>query len=176
MDALGTAPDVDDERTDSFVIFQLGAESYAIEVARVREVLDAGNLTSVPGAAAALRGLYNLRGQVVPVWSLRVPFQLTDDVALGRAPSVLMVETGESANTGLAGLLVDRVSDVLEFLPEQVQQPPSFGLAGGSGFVRGLIQHQDRFLLVLDVNRVLATLTQTTSATRESQLARPDLV
>jgi purine-binding chemotaxis protein CheW len=148
----------DHEMTESYVVLQLGTESYALEVTRVREVLDVAALTRVPGGMRALVGLYNLRGHVVPVWNLRVPFHLNDDSLNERAPSVLMVEPDASHPSRVAGLLVDRVSDVLEFAPGDIQPAPSLGLGGGSAFVRGLIRHQDRFLLVLDLDRVFAAI------------------
>jgi purine-binding chemotaxis protein CheW len=151
----------DRERAESYVVFQLGPESYALEVGRVREVLDVSALTRVPGGSRALVGLYNLRGHVVPVWDLHVPFRL-DDAPAGRerAPCVLMVEPDAGQPSRLAGLLVDRVSDVLDFAPEDLQPTPSLGLGGGSVFVRALIKHQDRFLLVLDLDRVFASLAE----------------
>jgi purine-binding chemotaxis protein CheW len=106
----------------------------------------------------ALMGLYNLRGHVVPVWNLRIPFHLGDDMVQERAPSVLMVEPDPAQPSRVAGLLVDRVSDVLDFAPGDIQPAPTLGLGGGSKFVRGLIRHQDRFLLVLDLDRVFAAL------------------
>lgn len=146
------------ERTQSFVIFRLGGEDYALEVMRVQEVLDMGALTKVPGGPNWLRGVLNLRGHVVPVWDLRIPFDLPVDPTPHRAPSVLMVETRSGQDIRVTGLLVDRVSDVLDFAPEEVQPSPPLGLGKASPFVRGLIRHQDGFLLVLDVDRVFTAL------------------
>lgn len=165
MEPLTNEPDAETSGTESYVVFQLAGESYALAVARVHEVLDATALTQVPGSPKALRGLFNLRGHVVPVWSLRATFQLSEDDPGGSSavtPCVLMVEAGSGqAPAGrVAGLLVDRVSDVLESPPEDLQAAPSLGLGGGSAFVSGLIRHQDRFLLVLDLDRVLAALAQ----------------
>ena len=148
----------DHERSESYVVLQLGTESYALEVARVREVLDVAALTRVPGGMKSLVGLYNLRGHVVPVWDLRIPFHLAEESLQDRAPSVLMVEPDAANPSRVAGLLVDRVSDVLDFAPGEIQPAPSLGLGGGSAFVRGLIRHQERFLLVLDLDRVFASL------------------
>jgi len=161
MEAIGVEDEVDHERAESFVVFQLGGESYALEVARVREVLDQGALTRVPGGSRSLRGLFNLRGHVVPVWNLRVPFGLGDDreaAAAGPAPCVLMVEPDATQPARLVGLLVDRVSDVLDVPPEAIRPAPKLGLGGGSTFVRALIRHQDRFLLIMDLDRVFAAL------------------
>lgn len=154
----------DHEQNDSFVVFQLGTEGYALEVSRVREVLDVAAFTSVPGGSRGLVGLYNLRGHVVPVWNLRIPFRLVEQGGSARAPSVLMVEPDPEQPSRVVGLLVDRVSDVLEFPPHEVQPPPSLGLGGGSPFIRGLIRHNEWFLLVLDLDRIFASLTEETDA------------
>ena len=160
MDAVTLDAETNLERTDSYVVFQLEGESYALEVARVREVLDVASLTRVPGGSRSLCGLYNLRGQVVPVWNLRVPFGLGDDRNQDRAPSVLMVEQDADGASRVAGLMVDRVSDVHDFHRDDLQPAPTLGLGGGSTFIRGLIRHQDRFLLLLDLDRVFAALSQ----------------
>ena len=146
------------ERTQSYVIFRLGGEGYALEVMRVQEVLDVKTLTHVPGGPKSLRGVLNLRGHVVPVYDLRVPFELPIDPNPVKAPSVLMVESSPGMDLHVTGLLVDRVSDVLEFSPEDIQPAPQLGLGKATPFVRGLIRHQDGFLLVLDVDRVFTAL------------------
>ena len=92
------------------------------------------------------------------VYDLRVPFELPIDPHPIRAPSVLMVETASGNDVQVTGLLVDRVSDVLEFAPEEIQPAPQLGLGKSTPFVSGLIRHQDAFLLVLDVDRVFAAL------------------
>ncbi len=120
------------ERAQSYVIFRLGGEGYALEVMRVQEVLDVKTLTKVPGGPRSLRGVLNLRGHVVPVYDLRVPFELPIDLNPARAPSVLMVESRNgSGSVQVTGLLVDRVSDVLEFAPEEIQPAPQLGIGQG---------------------------------------------
>lgn len=150
--------DPDRDRAQSYVVFRLGGEAYALEVLRVQEVLDILAITEVPGGSRSLLGVINLRGHVVPVYDLRIPFGLPVDPKPARAPSVLIVEAEEGNDTEVTGLLVDRVSDVLEFSPEQVQPAPQLGLGKTTPFVRGLIRHQDAFLLVLDVDRVFTAL------------------
>ncbi|APW61256.1 Chemotaxis protein CheW [Paludisphaera borealis] len=152
------ATDANRDRAQSFVVFRLGGEGYALEVMRVQEVLDMLSMTEVPGASRCLLGVINLRGHVVPVYDLRIPFGLPVDPKPLRAPSVLIVETEEGNDAEITGLLVDRVSDVLEFSPDDVQPSPQLGLGKTTPFVRGLIRHQDAFLLVLDVDRVFSAL------------------
>jgi purine-binding chemotaxis protein CheW len=157
VDALAE-PATEPERTQSYVIFRLGGEGYALEVMRVQEVLDVKSLTQVPGGRRSLRGVLNLRGHVVPVYDLRVPFELPIDPNPSRAPSVLIVESSTANGTQVTGLLVDRVSDVLEFAPEDIQSAPQLGLGKATPFVRGLIHHLGAFLLVLDLDRVFTAL------------------
>jgi purine-binding chemotaxis protein CheW len=153
-----TGLDSDRDRSQSFVVFRLGKEGYALEVMRVQEVLDMQSLTEVPGGPRYLLGVINLRGHVVPVYDLRMPFGLPKVAQPAQVPSVLIVETTLGSDTQVTGLVVDRVSDVLEFSPEEMQPPPQLGLGKATPFVRGLIRHQDGFLLVLDVDRVFSTL------------------
>jgi purine-binding chemotaxis protein CheW len=153
-----TGVDVERDHAQSFVVFRLGGEGYALEVMRVQEVLDMQSLTEVPGGPKFMLGVINLRGRVVPVYDLRMPFGLARDSKLTRAPCVLIVESSSGGEFLITGLLVDRVSDVLEFSPDELQPPPQLGLGKATPFVRGLIRHQDGFLLVLDVDRVFSTL------------------
>ena len=155
---MDASVDADRERAQSYVVFQLGGEGYALEVMRVQEVLDMQSLTEVPGGPKFLLGVINLRGHVVPVYDLRMPFGLTKQPETNRAPCVLIVESSSGNDVQITGLLVDRVSDVLEFSPEEVQPAPQLGLGKATPFVRGLIRHQDAFLLVLDVDRIFSTL------------------
>ena len=77
----------------SYVVFQLGGEGYALEVMRVQEVKDMQALTEVPGGPKSLLGVINLRGHVVPVYDLRMPFGLSKENKAARAPCVLIVES-----------------------------------------------------------------------------------
>ena len=148
----------DRDGAQSYVVFRLGGEGYALEVMRVQEVLDVQSMTEVPGSPKCLLGVINLRGHVVPVYDLRIPFGLHTDLNLNRAPTVLIVETEQGNDSQVSGLVVDRVSDVLEFSPEEVQPSPQLGLGKTTPFVRGLIRHQEGFLLVLDLDRVFSAL------------------
>lgn len=148
----------DDERIHSYVVFQIEAEHFALEVGCVQEVLDVAALTQVPGSAPALRGLFNLRGHVLPVWDVRVAFGENPAPAALKTHCVLMVEPPSSRASKVCGLLVDKVSDVLEFTPEELQPVPTLGLGAVSPFLRGLFRHQDKFLLALDLDRVFEAL------------------
>src|SRR5262245_43083552 len=85
-----TGAETDRDRSQSFVVFRLGKEGYALEVMRVQEVLDMQSLTEVPGGPKYLLGVINLRGHVVPVYDLRMPFGLPKVAQPAQVPSVLI--------------------------------------------------------------------------------------
>ena len=90
---MDTGMETDRDHAQSFVVFRLGGEGYALEVMRVQEVLDMQDLTEVPGGPKFLLGVINLRGHVVPVYDLRMSFGLPKDTKQTRAPCVLIVES-----------------------------------------------------------------------------------
>jgi purine-binding chemotaxis protein CheW len=139
------------------VLFELAGEHYALEVTRVQEVLDVGGITVVPGASATLRGLFNLRGHVLPVWDLRVLLGC-ERVELVRGSACILIVEREGGSGSPSGLLVDRVWDVRETQPEELRPTPELGLGRATSYVRGVLRHQDRFLLVLDLDRIFASL------------------
>ena len=94
----------DRDGAQSYVVFRLGGEGYALEVMRVQEVLDVQSITEVPGSPKCLLGVINLRGHVVPVYDLRIPFGLHAGSNLKRAPSVLIVETEQGNDSRVTGL------------------------------------------------------------------------
>src|SRR5260370_1290019 len=96
----------DRDRAQSYVVFRLGGEGYALEVMRVQEVLDVQTMTEVPGSSKSLLGVINLRGHVVPVYDLRIPFGMLVDQKPARAPSVLCVETEQDNDAQIADLPV----------------------------------------------------------------------
>ena len=150
--------DVRQGRSPIYVVFRLGGEGYALEVMRVQEVLDVESMTEVPGGPKCLLGVINLRGHVVPVYDLR--YSVWTARRIEPEPGTERADRGNRAGNSsqVTGLVVDRVSDVLEFSPEEVQASPQLGLGKTTPFVRGLIRHQDGFLLVLDLDRVFSAL------------------
>jgi purine-binding chemotaxis protein CheW len=125
------------------VRMRLGAEHYALPVENVREIVDAGDISPVPGASALVLGVRNLRGQVLPVFSLAALFGIPAD----ERPARLVVA---EAGTKRAGLAIDEVTDVGEL-------PPA-SQAAESEFLSGSALDDGRLIGVIDVDRVFAAL------------------
>ena len=130
----------------SYVVFRLGGEGYALEVMRVQEVLDMQSLTEVPGSPKCLLGVINLRGHVVPVYDLRIPFGLPQ--RLERRPCTVRLDrrvrawatTRRSRAFWSTGFPTSSSS-----LRKKCNPPRNLGLGKATPFVRGLIRHQEAF-------------------------------
>jgi len=137
-------------REKQLCTFVLDSFLMGIEVEDVREVMRNQPITMVPMAPKEIRGLINLRGQIVPVVDLRCRLELSDCDA-DRVPVLMIVEP--DAQT--VGLLVDRVEDVIDVAEEDCEPPPGTLQGIGRELIRSAYKLPDRLLLVLDVRRVV---------------------
>ncbi|NVM75826.1 purine-binding chemotaxis protein CheW [Duganella sp. SG902] len=138
-----------------YLTFMLAGEVYAIGILGIKEIIEYAEPTAVPCLPAFLRGVINLRGAVVPVVDLAA--------RLGRAaaePSrrtcVVIVEVREDDATHDVGVVVDAVNAVLEIAPAQIEPPPAFGAAIRADFIAGMGKLGERFVILLDIDRVLS--------------------
>src|ERR1700704_6616574 len=121
------------------VVFQLGAELYGVDIARVHEIIRLQTITRVPRAPSFVEGVINLRGKVIPVVDLRRRFGLPL-AEHTRAPRTVVVEIGDQ----VVGIIVDSVSEVLRISPSTIE-PPSPVVAGiDSEYLPGLPKLPDR--------------------------------
>jgi purine-binding chemotaxis protein CheW len=133
------------------VVFQLGAELYGVEIARVHEIIRLQTVTRVPHAPAFVEGVINLRGKVIPVVDLRRRFglPLADHT---RASRIVVVEIGDQ----VVGIVVDGVSEVLRVNKGTIE-PPSPVVAGiESDYLHGIAKLPERLVILLNLDRVLA--------------------
>jgi purine-binding chemotaxis protein CheW len=138
-----------DER--QLVVFQLGAELYGVEIARVHEIIRLQSVTKVPRAPSFVEGVINLRGKVIPVVDLRRRFGLPG-AEHTRASRIVVVEIGDQ----VVGIVVDGVSEVLR-VSASIVEPPSPVVAGiDSEYLHGIAKLADRLVILLDLDRILA--------------------
>ncbi|HET9934660.1 MAG TPA: chemotaxis protein CheW [Polyangiaceae bacterium] len=137
--------------TVQFCTFELGSLLLGLEAKLVQEVLRAQPVTEVPLAPHAVRGLMNMRGQIVLVVDLRRRLGLPEPVGDVRRVNVLV-----RTEDGLVSLLVDRVGDVLEISPEEFEAVPDTLDAEARQLLRGAYQLPERLLLQLDAQRAAA--------------------
>ncbi len=144
-----------DTDQDQFLTFTLSGEVYAIEILSIREIIDYGNLTTVPMMPAFIRGVINLRGSVVPVVDLAARFggELAE---ITKRTGIIIIEIVDGETTLNIGAVVDGVNEVLEIPSGDIEPPPSFGSRIRTDFIKGMGKVNDRFLVLLDVANVLS--------------------
>src|SRR5579859_1448251 len=142
-------PALGEER--QLVVFQLGAEFYGVDIARVHEIIRLQTITRVPRAPSFVEGVINLRGKVIPVVDLRRRFGLPT-AEHSRASRIVVVEIGDQ----VVGIVVDAVSEVLRVNSASIE-PPSPVVAGvDSEYISGIAKLPERLVILLDLDRVLA--------------------
>jgi len=142
--------------TARYLTFRLGEELFAINVFKAREVLDVSRTTSVPTAPDYLRGVVNVRGNAIPVVDLRIKFGLPATAETLSTRVIVMDLLIDGAPVVLGGM-ADAVHEVMELEPNEINEPPSIGVRWRTDLILGMGRRGDRFILILDIERVFAS-------------------
>lgn len=134
------------------VSFELNQEEYGIDVLSVREIIRMPDITKMPNTPDYIDGIINLRGTVVPIISLRRRFGLYEREE-DRNSRILVMDIGGS----LTGFVVDAVAEVIRISSAEIQPPPAITQGNAAqDCITGVINHAERLLIVLDLNRVFS--------------------
>jgi len=138
-----------------YLTFRIGNENYGLELSQTREIIEYSGITEVPLMPNFLRGVINLRGEVVPVIDLAV--------RLGRKPievqkrtCIIVVELANSEQNHVLGLLADSVSEVIDMNDDNIEDAPSFGANIRADFIQGIAKRDDEFVVLLDADNALS--------------------
>ena len=142
--------------TTQYLTFRLGDEIYALDIGKVREVLDFTTVTKVPRTPDFMRGVINLRGSVVPVVDLRLKFGISATEKTVNT-CVIITEVTVDGDTTVLGILADSVQEVIGLDPGDISAPPKIGTLLRTEFLRGLGKRDDTFLIILNIDKVFST-------------------
>jgi len=141
--------------TRQYLTFQLAEEVFALEVAKVREVLDFTTITKIPRTPEFMRGVINLRGSVVPVVDLRLGFGMTRTERTVKT-CIIVVEVSLGGENLVVGALADSVEEVIDIEPDQIQPAPQIGTSVRTDFIKGMGRRDSGFVMILDIDRVFS--------------------
>jgi purine-binding chemotaxis protein CheW len=142
--------------TTQYLTFKLEEEVFAVDVAKIREILDFTLATRVPGTPAFMRGVINVRGNVVPVVDMRLKFGLSITEKTVDTCIVVMEIAVEDEKTVL-GALVDSVQEVFELEASQIEPPPRIGSRWRTEFIKGIGKRNEELIIILDIDRVFSS-------------------
>src|SRR4051794_29312249 len=146
----GTAGD----RGGKYLTFALGREEYGLEILKVREIIGYMEITAVPRTPSYVRGVINLRGQVISVIDLRAKFGM-ETANRTEQTCIVVVEISQANRKLSIGIVVDRVSEVLDIVSDKIEDAPTFGAAVDTDFILGMGKIGEAVKILLDIDRVL---------------------
>ena len=143
-------------KAPQYLSFTIAGTDYGLPILAVKEILQHEEPTAVPGTPPSIRGVINVRGQVVPVVDLAVKFGKAETVASNRT-CILVVEARAGKDRLVVGVLADAVNEVLDLPAGQIEPPPAFGTNVRLDFLTGMGKVGKGFVLLLDADCVLTT-------------------
>lgn len=138
-----------------YLTFRLGDEEFGVGILQVKEILEYAAPTLVPMVPEFIRGVINLRGNVVPVVDLAAKFSMPRRDVTNRS-CVVIVEVNLGGGQTTMGIMVDAVSQVMDIPPQDVGPPPLFGARITVDFIRGIGKVGRSFIILLDIDGVLS--------------------
>jgi purine-binding chemotaxis protein CheW len=142
--------------TTQYLTFKLGDEVFALDITKVREVLDFTSVTKVPRTPEFMRGVINLRGSVVPVIDLRLKFGMKKTEQTVNT-CIIISEVTVDGDTIVLGALADSVQEVIDLGPENIAPAPRIGTKLNTEYIKGMGKQRDRFVILLDIDRIFSS-------------------
>lgn len=140
---------------NQYLTFTLDRELYAMDIAKVREVLEYTDITRVPRTPEFLRGVINVRGRAVPVVDMRLKFGLSKTEQTVNT-CIIIVEVDLDGEAAVLGALADSVQEVFDLEPDQIEPAPRLGARIKTEFIQGMGKHGEEFIIILDIDKVFS--------------------
>ena len=143
------------EKEGKYLTFALANEEYGLEILKVREIIGYMDITSIPQTPPYVKGVINLRGQVIPVVDLRSKFGMKTTEVTDRT-CIIVVETYRGNCNCSTGIVVDYVQEVFDIAGEDIDEAPQFGAAVNTDFILGIGKVGESIKILLDIDKVLS--------------------
>lgn len=143
------------DKEGKYLTFALGSEEYGLEILKVREIFGYMEITAVPQTPHHVKGVINLRGQVIPVIDLRAKFGM-ETAEVTEETCIIVTEVSQGDHKFSTGIVVDHVQEVLDIAGEDIEKAPQFGSSVNTDFILGMGKIGETVKILLDIDRVLA--------------------
>ena len=155
-----------------YLTYFLADEEYGINIQQVKEIIEYTAITKVPKVPRWIRGVINLRGNVVPVVDLAVRFGL-EERPITKTSCIIIVEVQQETEKTVMGVIADAVNQVIVLAPEEIEQPPAFGTRVRLEYLAGMGKLGKKFALILNIDRVLSAAELLTVSGLHGELDAP---
>ena len=158
------------ERPLQCLTFMLGSEVFALDIRSVREIIQQGQMTTVPLMPNFVRGVINLRGAVVPVIDLQARFG-RPAATVGKKTCIVIFDCVREGERVELGLMVDAVSEVIDIAADAIEPPPNFGASVRRDFIHGMGKVGSQFVIILEPDKAfdvdeMASICESAQTTR----------
>ena len=133
-----------------YIVIRLGEEQYGIDIRYIDNIVRMQNITRVPKVPSYLKGVINLRGEVIPVVSIRLKMGLKESEHT-RTTRIIILKTEVSGNLGI---VVDEVKEVVTLCEDAIDRVAREGRDGRASFINGVGKHGDELISLLDLNSI----------------------
>jgi purine-binding chemotaxis protein CheW len=138
-----------------YLNFMLGSESYCMDILKVKELMGMIEITPLPQTPPFIRGVINLRGQIIPIIDLRLKFGM-EFREYSKRTTIIVVEVGIENELTLLGMVVDSIQDVVAVPEEKINVLPYINLKVKAEYVRGVADTPEGMKIILDVLKILS--------------------
>lgn len=145
-----------EEKQNYYLTFKLGEELFAANVSQVNEILEVVKITRVPHSPKYMKGVLNLRGNVLSVIDTKIKFGMEPTVETV-STCVMVMEVEIDGEMVMLGSLVDAVLEVIEISPKDIMAPPSIGVKYRSEFIEGVVRYNEQFVILLNKDKVFSS-------------------
>jgi purine-binding chemotaxis protein CheW len=149
-------PSMRRSQADKHLIFSLGTEEFGIQVLAIKEIIGMQEITAVPKMPKHIKGVINLRGQVIPVIDLSLKFALVPQEYTYRT-CIIVVRSHSASGDRLIGAIADGVSEVLTISDDDIEASPDFGSGEPIPYLLGMAKVNGKVKLLLDIHEVFRT-------------------
>ena len=143
-------------RAGKYLTFKLGNEEYGIVIMKVKTIIGLMEITRVPRTPHFVRGVINLRGQIIPIVDMRKKFAM-EEIEDTRETTIIVVEVNKEDSIQEIGIVVDSVSEVMDIEEENVDDTPEFGSEFDTEFIMGMAKAKGRVISLLSIEKILSS-------------------
>lgn len=152
---MRTGADGESDDHDKYLTFELKGITYGVDILGIKEIIEYGQVTKIPMAPAYIRGVINLRGNVVPIVDLSVRLG-KDRIEENKKTCIIILEMEQDGDIMVLGFVVDSVNEVIDIVQDSVEATPTFGMDIRTDFVAGMGRVNENFVVILELEKVLS--------------------
>lgn len=144
-----------EELFETYLTFSLGKEHFAINVEQVEKILEFQPVTEVPKSPEYMLGVFNMRGEVIPMIDTRIKFGM-EKTEITSSTCILVITIENEGEKIKLGSIVDSVNEVVKHYKNEIMSLPTVGKQNKAEFLHGVIKHGDKFILLVNADKIFS--------------------